>query len=553
MRVLCLQISLGVLVFVIDMGLSISMALLLIELGIISPSLPILEQLTVQLNFSMKAWLIFTFVSLKGFSEWGDSVANRWGMERFRNGFRPRLMSWLLGSRFCEPSVFFGRYFQETEVATAAVGNAQVLVRTLTRMLLFLAACLFLAPFNTLVVLVAMALLALPITLIAKKSAGIAERQLSTAKRQMNRTLLNVRNLLLLRIHGMNGVEDQQNRETADELAKCGIHQGAIDGVTTIYCYVVAAAGFILIPIAERSGYFQNVSAIYLFLLYRFFSDSVGAFRIWPVFQFRWRTFRGLKQWWESELVAPRAIKTAFATELPFNVPFGWRVRDLTFAYTKDGRNILKDFDLDIAPGESLAICGPSGTGKTTLLHLLLGELSPQAGKVELVAGTGVLDVAAVDEELLPRVAYAGAESFLIPGSLRENLLYGLKREVSETELQTALEAAACGFVLDLPRGLDHTINEYSEGLSMGQKQRLCLARALLRRPQALFLDEVTAHLDEATEALIAEALTALRGKVTVICVTHRSGLIPTMQKKIYLGAPKPSPETSASNSCSRL
>ncbi len=294
-------------------------------------------------------------------------------------------------------------------------------------------------------------------------------------------------------------------------------------------------------------------SAIYLFVLYRFFSDAVGVFRILPPLRFRWRTFGRLKRWWESEVDQQPKSSSSVSVEIPIprEVPFGWRVRDLSFAYSANGRKVFDGFNLDVSPGESLAVCGPSGMGKTTLLHLLLGELSPQLGKVEVIAGGGVLDVATLNEALLPRIAYAGAESFLLAGTLRENLLYGLKREISDAELVGTLRSAACDFVLGLPLGLEHTINDYGEGLSMGQKQRLCFARALLRKPQALILDEVTAHLDEGTEAQIADVLIGLRGKVTVICATHRSGLIPAMQKKVYLGTP-PGPQSGESARSSR-
>ncbi len=138
---------------------------------------------------------------------------------------------------------------------------------------------------------------------------------------------------------------------------------------------------------------------------------------------------------------------------------------------------------------------------------------------------------------LMPLVGYVGAESFLIDGTVRENLLYGVHRTPGDAELADALRKAECGFIDDLPNRLEHRLTEQGAGLSSGQKQRLSLARAMLRRPGVLVLDEATANLDSATEEKLVDTLTELKGGMTIVAVTHRPALLRLADQVLTLTA----------------
>jgi ABC-type bacteriocin/lantibiotic exporter with double-glycine peptidase domain len=198
-------------------------------------------------------------------------------------------------------------------------------------------------------------------------------------------------------------------------------------------------------------------------------------------------------------------------------------LRALGYRYPGASRDALSGITIGVAAGEQMVVVGPSGSGKSTLLAMVLGLAKPARGTVavdgsepsEFLRRAGI------------RVGYVGAEPFLVAGSLEENLRYGLARAVDAEEIGIALRRARLEDVVSrLPDGLGHSIREDGAGLSAGQKQRLCLARAFLNRPHLLVLDEITANLDAATEGEIVESLKELRGRCTTVIVSHRHALL---------------------------
>jgi len=201
-------------------------------------------------------------------------------------------------------------------------------------------------------------------------------------------------------------------------------------------------------------------------------------------------------------------------------VPEGWRqieFSNVSFAYPA-GEPIIKDFSIGIHRGEFWAILGPSGCGKTTLLDILLGLLVPQEGQVS-VDGVGLesVDLPSWHNQFF----YLGQEAFAFAGTLRENLMWGSSRHLTDTELVSALRAAR------LDDALDKDVGENGCNLSGGEKQRLALARLFLRQANIVVLDEPTTGLDVVTEKEIFESIASFFKGRTLIMVTHREELTP--------------------------
>ncbi|MGH6656244.1 MAG: ABC transporter ATP-binding protein [Actinocrinis sp.] len=189
------------------------------------------------------------------------------------------------------------------------------------------------------------------------------------------------------------------------------------------------------------------------------------------------------------------------------------------FTYPESGEPAVQDVTLKVTAGETIALVGSSGAGKSTILNLLIGFIRPSDGRI-LLDGA---DMAGLDLRSYRRfLSVVPQESILFEGTVRENVGYGLP-EPSEQAVRAALSAAnALEFVERLPDGLDTVVGERGARLSGGQKQRLAIARALIRDPRVLILDEATSALDTRSEALVQEALARLVHGRTVFVVAHR-------------------------------
>ncbi len=190
---------------------------------------------------------------------------------------------------------------------------------------------------------------------------------------------------------------------------------------------------------------------------------------------------------------------------------------DVSFSYDDD--SVLADVNLEVEGGETLALVGPTGAGKSTAVKLLLRLYEVDEGAVR-VDGTDVRDVTV--SSLRESVGYVSQETFLFYGTVRDNVAYGLPDADDEAIREAAKAAEAHEFVRNLPEGYDTMVGERGVKLSGGQRQRLAIARAILRDPEILVLDEATSDVDTETEMLIQRSLDRLTADRTTLVIAHR-------------------------------
>ena len=204
-----------------------------------------------------------------------------------------------------------------------------------------------------------------------------------------------------------------------------------------------------------------------------------------------------------------------------------------TLMYPGAAHPALVDICLDIQPGETIALVGPSGSGKSSMLNLVIGFLTPTQGRL-LLDGRDRRDL-----DLRGYRRFLGVvpqETLLFEGSVRDNVTYG-QDDLSETDVRVALEAANAWDFVEAMGGIDTVIGQRGGRLSGGQRQRLAIARALIRNPRVLILDEATSALDTASEALVQDALARLMQGRTSFVVAHRLSTVRRADRIVVLRA----------------
>jgi len=208
-------------------------------------------------------------------------------------------------------------------------------------------------------------------------------------------------------------------------------------------------------------------------------------------------------------------------------------IRQVSYAYAGAGKNVLNDINLNIEPGETVALVGRSGSGKSTLASLIARTYRLQDGEIQL-DGHSISDYRL--DNLRAQFALVDQNVTLFNDTVARNIAYGTLQNCSEQDIRAAAEAAhAWEFIQALPEGLNTVLDEDGRSLSGGQRQRLAIARALLKDAPVLILDEATSALDAESEQHIQEAMDVVMKERTTLVIAHRLATIEKADKIVVM------------------
>lgn len=224
-----------------------------------------------------------------------------------------------------------------------------------------------------------------------------------------------------------------------------------------------------------------------------------------------------------AEIMNSRAVELNAGEYTPPDIRGDVEFDNVSYRYPGADHDVVRNFSLNVRAGECIAIVGASGSGKSTIMNLIIGFMKPTGGELKI-------DGKNIDEynlsEYRHRISVVSQSSILFSGSIRDNITYGMSRYTEEELSRVAEEANVTEFIKDLPDGLDTDVGEHGGKLSGGQRQRITIARALIRNPRILILDEATSALDNISELHVQRAIAAAAKGRTTFIVAHRLSTI---------------------------
>jgi len=274
----------------------------------------------------------------------------------------------------------------------------------------------------------------------------------------------------------------------------------------------VLGAGSVL---SERGVTTTGVVIAFLLYLDQFFAPVQQLSQVFDQWQQAVASMTKINELMQTPVTTPDAVDPVVPGHLRGALCFD----DVHFSYPGTGRETLHGIDLEVVAGETVALVGETGAGKSTLVKLVARFYDADSGRV-LVDGVPVTDLDL--RAYRRRLGYVPQEAFLFSGTVRDNIAYG-RPDASDAEVEQAARAVgAHDFIAGLRGGYLHPVTERGRSLSAGQRQLLCLARALLVDPAILLLDEATANLDLSTEARVQRAMGVVSRDRTTLLIAHR-------------------------------
>lgn len=413
----------------------------------------------------------------------------------------------------------FNERIHQTASVIQSLGGLTI---SLTSSLLFFLFGLYLAPLELITGFTLIGILYLPLSLINKRIILIGKDMTNSSKKLTELIFIALKNRFLIKIYNLSNAEINKTSNQIILYESLVSKFGVLSSFKNSFPTFAGAAIISVISFFSIKSFgtepVKLVSFVYIFMrLAQSLSEGSATFNSIRLNIFNFKSLYN----WNSNFTStsnetleeqPRGVEIQDIEEIV--------IKNLSFGFTSESY-LLKNINLSLRKSSVLLIKGRSGTGKSTFLNIVLGHLKPLEGTVTFNG----LDIEECQKSIADKIAYVGPEPYLIEGTIAENLMYGYHQEnpPSKNEMENALEAAQLKeFISSLKGGINYHLNEFST-LSTGQKQRLAIARALLRKPQLLIFDEATANLDEQTEFQIINLISSISKKFITLLISHKN------------------------------
>lgn len=362
------------------------------------------------------------------------------------------------------------------------------------------------------------------LTFLFRKTIRKRSRDYRLKTEDMSTRLSTMVNMMTVtKAHGLEQTEISSVEQSIKSLEGSGLKMdktlASFGASAWVVSVLLSAACLVFCVILALNGYITVGEVVLYQSMFTAISGYVsGLVNIAPQLGSGFEALRSI-----SEIMNVKDIEINLGKADPVTVQGNVEFENVYYKYPNTDNYVVKNLNFSVKKGECIAVVGASGSGKSTIMNLIIGFLNPNSGRV-------TVDGKPLNEynlsEYRHNISVVPQNSILFSGTIRENITYGLEK-YSEEELQKVIETAnLTEFIKDLPNGLDTVIGEHGDKLSGGQKQRITIARALIRDPAILILDEATSALDNISEYHVQKAIAgSIKGRTTFI-VAHRLSTI---------------------------
>lgn len=384
-----------------------------------------------------------------------------------------------------------------------------------------------------LIILVTAPFIPVFMAIVGKRTKKKADEKMEQLNRFSGTFLDILQGLTTLRLYGRGNEQKEKIEKSSKNFrdSTMDVLKSAFLSSLTLEYISMLSIGIIALEVGMRLVVFDNISFFSAFFIMILVPEF---FTMLKDFGSAFHTARGsvsASQLLTEELSKERKPVAWGERELQEGHAPHISLQNISFSYNQEFS--LCNISLELEPYSQVAIIGKSGSGKTTLMHLIAGLLPAEEGDVE-VNGRSRTEFS--ENSWFSQLSYISQSPYLFAGSIKENIAIGINREAAPEEISEAAEKAGITELIDsLPQGLETLVGEGGRGLSGGEKQRIALARAFLKKPAVILFDEPTTGLDLQTEMILQQSLAELSRYATVITVAHRLHTIRSSDKIVYL------------------